>query len=123
VPRVLSYEPHILKETTMKSRMLPVALLSAVVFTAAAFAADSTPAPTAPTAYGWQLMTPQERMEMRTKMRSATTVEEREQLRTQHHALMLERAKDQGVTLPEQPLAMGMGRGCIGGPGMGPRWQ
>jgi hypothetical protein len=70
--------------------------------------------------YGYQLMTPEERNEYRTKMRAAKTAEEREQIRREHHEQMVARAKERGVTLPETPPARGYGRGPgMGGPGMG----
>ena len=65
--------------------------------------------------YGYQLMTEQERIEHRTKMQSLKTMEERNRYRLEHHKLMEQRAREQGVTLPEAPLPRGMG----GGPGMG----
>lgn len=46
--------------------------------------------------YGYQLMTPAERDAYRERMRAARTVEEREQLRLEHHARMQARAKEQG---------------------------
>ena len=67
--------------------------------------------------YGQQLMTQQEMREYRQKMRTATSDEERQQLRLQHHQEMQERAKKNGVTLPDAPPARGMGRGM--GPGSG----
>jgi outer membrane PBP1 activator LpoA protein len=73
--------------------------------------------------YGSQLMTQQERTEHRNKMRAAKTAEEREQIRKEHHALMKERAKAKGITLPDEPPAggmMGQGGGMMGpGGGMG----
>jgi hypothetical protein len=71
--------------------------------------------------YGSQLMTKQERAEHRKKMRSAKTVEAREQVRAEHHERMKERAKARGVTLPDQPPAAGggMGPGPGGGAGKG----
>ena len=60
--------------------------------------------------YGYQMMTPQERNEYRNRMRTATTAEERERIRAEHHAQMVERAKARGLKLPEEPPA-----------GMGPR--
>lgn len=71
--------------------------------------------------YGSQLMTPQERTEHQTKMRSAKTNEEREQIRAQHHKEMQVRAKQQGTTLPDEPPAYGKGGGMGpgGGAGMG----
>jgi len=101
---------------------------------AAAWAADPQPAPEEPAApaapaapeaapeqpFGWQMMTTEERAAHCSAMRSAKTPEEREQLRAQHHALMVARAKQRGMTLPAQPM-MGPGAGCRGlgmGPGM-----
>ncbi|MDD5059346.1 MAG: hypothetical protein PHQ60_15930 [Sideroxydans sp.] len=73
--------------------------------------------------YGSQIMTRQERTAYRNKMRSAKTAEEREQIRTEHHALMQARAKERGVTLPDAPPArgggMGPGNGMMQGGGMG----
>lgn len=69
--------------------------------------------------YGSQLMTEQERNDYRTKMRSAKTDEEREQIRKAHHVEMQARAKARGVTLPDEPPAGGGGMGPGGG-GMGP---
>jgi len=66
--------------------------------------------------YGSQLMTPEERAEYRSKMRSMKTREEREALRREHHEKMQERAKAKGMQLPDMPPA-GMGGGM--GPGMG----
>ena len=65
--------------------------------------------------YGSQLMTQQERMEHRTKMQSMNTMEERERYRMEHHKKMQERAKQQGVTLPDVPLMRNKGRGPGGG--------
>lgn len=72
--------------------------------------------------YGSQLMTQQERLEHRNKLRAAKTAEEREQIRAEHHTRMQERAKEKGVTLPEMPPATGTRKGMGTGPrdGMGP---
>ena len=67
--------------------------------------------------YGWQLMSEQERTEHRTKMQSFNTNEEREQYRLEHHKMMQERAKQQGVSLPEMPQQRG--KGMERGPGAG----
>lgn len=85
-------------------------------------AAGSTPAIAAEEPiFGSQLMTQQERNEHRLQMRSAKTAEEREAVRARHHEQMLERARQQGVTLPETPPPQGAGRGMgPGGRGMGP---
>ena len=70
-----------------------------------------------PPVYGSQLMTEQERQEHQQRMRNAPSDEERQQLRVEHHNRMQERARQQGVTLPEEPPARGMGAGR--GMGMG----
>jgi len=72
--------------------------------------------------YGSQLMTNQERLEYRKKTMNAKTAEERERIRSEHHAMMKERAKSQNITLPEEPPAggTGMGKGMNQGGGMGP---
>ena len=70
--------------------------------------------------YGWQLMTVEERAKHRAKMQSLNTKEEREAYRLEHHKLMQARAKERGITLPEQPMPHGGGgpggRGGGGGP-------
>lgn len=58
--------------------------------------------------YGWELMSEQERKEHRIKMQSLKTEQERERYRMEHHKKMMERAKKEGVTLPE-PSARGKG--------------
>jgi len=69
--------------------------------------------------YGSQLMTREERAEHRAKMRAAKTRDEREQVRKEHHERMKERAKAQGLALPDEPPARGsMGPGS-GGTGQG----
>jgi len=61
---------------------------------------------------GQQLMTPEERIAMREKMRTAATPEERQQLMAANHAEMQKRAAEKGITLPEQPGPYGRaGRG------------
>ena len=74
--------------------------------------------------YGHQLMTEQERSEHRTKMRSFETEQEREAYRQEHHKMMQERAKAQGITLPDEPMprgqGKGMGQGYRSGQGAGP---
>lgn len=73
--------------------------------------------------FGSQLMTDAQRSEFRTHMRSLKTAKEREAYRAEHHKLMQERARAQGITLPENPPAMpqGSGAGPAGGAmGTGP---
>lgn len=69
--------------------------------------------------YGSQMMTQQERSEYRARMRAAKNPEEQQQIRLQHHEAMKVRAKERGVTLPDEPPAGGGGMGPGGG-GMGP---
>ena len=80
-------------------------------------------------AYGWQVMTEQERMEYQQQMRALSTEQERQQFREEHHKAMQERAKERGVTLPDEPIGPGPGGGGMGpggggmGPGGGGRWH
>ncbi len=85
----------------------------AAATTPAAQAASSA-APTR--VYGWQLMTPDERTAYRAKMRSFHTDAERKAFRAEHHKLMVARAKERGVTLPDDPPAR---RGARAGAGLG----
>lgn len=61
--------------------------------------------------FGRQLMTPEEMAAHRARMRTATTAEERARIRAEHHQQMLERARERGVTLPEEPPMRGPGAG------------
>jgi uncharacterized membrane protein YgcG len=74
--------------------------------------------------YGSQLMTEQERADYRARWRAAVNDEERTRLRTEHHERMKDRARERGVTLPEEPPARGAGSGpgprSGGGGGTGP---
>ncbi len=71
--------------------------------------------------YGSSLMTEEERIKHREHMQSAKTEEEREQIRQQHHEKMAKRAKEQGVSLPEDPAMRGKKTGWTDGehPGQG----
>ncbi len=86
------------------------------VFVAAALPVS---AQTDPPVYGRQLMTKQEQMEYQQKMRAAPDAAAREEIRAEHHKAMQERAKQQGITLPDQPPARGGGAGRGMGPGGG----
>lgn len=68
--------------------------------------------------YGSQLMTQEERMQHRAQMRSATTEAEREQIRSEHHERMVMRAKERGVSIPDEMPPRGHKMGT--GKGMGP---
>ena len=71
--------------------------------------------------YGSQMMTVQERNEYRNKMRAAKTAQERERIRAEHHERMKVRAKERGMTLPDEPpVGRGPGMGPGPGGGMGP---
>jgi hypothetical protein len=72
-----------------------------------------------PPIYGGQLMTEQERAEYRSRMRTANSEQEREQIRLEHHAHMQERAAELGIGLPEAPPMIGMGQGMGQGQAMG----
>lgn len=69
--------------------------------------------------YGYQLMTPDERMAHRNAMRSLKTQEQRDAFRMQHHQQMQQRAAERGVKLPDVPLGQGGGMGRAGGMGPG----
>ena len=65
--------------------------------------------------YGSQLMTEQERIEHRNRMRSFKTQQERDAYQLEQHKRMQERAKERGVTLPEEPMMSPGGMGPGGG--------
>jgi hypothetical protein len=116
----------------MLKRPISVSVLAAALAVSAGplFAADQvrdrtqdqTQAQDQERIYGSQLMTQKERNAYRARMRAAKTVEEREKIRNEHHALMQQRAKERGVTLPDMPPAGGgmMRPGGGMGGGMGP---
>ena len=81
--------------------------LTALFTTPQAFAEDDF-------VYGRELMTQQELMQHRQKMRSLQG-EEREAYRKEHHEQMQERAKERGVKIPDEPGAQGKGMGQGGG--------
>jgi hypothetical protein len=88
-----------------------IAAISLILFVPLGFADEPV--------YGYQLMSEQERAEHRAKMRSFQTEQEREAYRKEHHKMMQERAKAQGVTLPDEPMPRGQGKGMGKGQGMG----
>jgi len=49
---------------------------------------------------GWELMSPEERIEHQTRIRGFTTLEECRRYQVSHHQLMEERARLRGVSLP-----------------------
>jgi len=70
--------------------------------------------------FGSQLMSEQERIDYRARWRVARTDDERAKLRSEHHERMKDRARERGVTLPDEPPARGTGMRPGGGVGMGP---
>jgi len=50
---------------------------------------------------GWQLMTPEERIEHQSKIRSFKSYEECRSYQLSHHQLMAERARQRGIELPQ----------------------
>ena len=71
--------------------------------------------------FGSQLMTEKERNEYRDRMRLTKTEQERETIRAEHHERMVARARERGVTLPDDPPARaGQGRAAGVGAGPGP---
>jgi hypothetical protein len=50
--------------------------------------------------YGYELMSPKERVEYMDRIHAAKTFEERDKLRYEHYKLMQDRARSKGVTLP-----------------------
>lgn len=105
----------------MKIRSIALTLLAALVSGGAfAQAGNLPPVSDSDPIYGSQMMTQQERIEHRQKMRAATTLEERERVRAEHHEQMVKRAKERGIVLPDEPPARGgrmMGPGGGYGPG------
>lgn len=83
------------------------------------FAAEQVKTQQKEQVYGSELMTEQEREEHRSKMRTAKTAEEREQFRIEQHERMKERAKERGMTLPDEPPVRGGGMGPGGRMGAG----
>lgn len=69
--------------------------------------------------FGSQMMTEQERIEHRDRMRAARSLEEREAVRAEHHERMVERARERGITLPDEPPPRGSGYGASRGMGPG----
>lgn len=119
---------QVVKRETRMSKKLIVILTGVCLFGAAVTsvnsqeqAAQGQQAQTREQAFGWQLMSDQERQQYQQQMQKMNTEQEREAFRNEHHQMMQERARQQGVTLPDQPGAGGkrMGPGAGKGPGQG----
>lgn len=84
----------------------PLSILLATAFVGGLSIAAAQAAPRGPwvaeqgNTWGWQLMTPQERIEHQNKMRSFKTYEECKAYMEEHHKQMQARAKEKGATLP-----------------------
>ncbi len=91
---------------TLKITILALAVTT--VFTAGSVFAQGRWAADAGNTRGWQLMTPEERVEHQNKMRGFTTYDECKAYQEAHHQAMEARAKEKGVTLP----ATAGGYGC-----------
>jgi hypothetical protein len=104
------------KENVMLKKLMLTSALTAVLALLSVQALAQKPEPI----YGSQLMTEQERSEYRDRMRAAKTIEAREKIREENHRRMSERAKQQGISLPDQPRpGLGKGPGSTGGAGPG----
>ena len=93
----------------MKLNSALAAVLSGAILTTSGLALAAGPwAADQSNTTGWQLMTPAERTEHQTRMRSFQTYEECKTYQQEQHARMETRAKEKGMTMP----AMGAGYGC-----------
>lgn len=83
-----------------------LAACAAVMINALALVPWATPAQAAPwradegNTRGWMLMSPQERIEHQGRVRSFTDYNACEAYRAEHHALMVQRARERGLDLP-----------------------
>jgi hypothetical protein len=69
------------------------------------------------------MMTKEERAEYHARMHAAKTVAERKKVRKEQHDAMVARAKERGITIPDDPTAKGPGMdpgGGMGSSGTGP---
>ena len=87
--------------TTMAAAITAAMMAMAVTLFAAEQPAGAPAGPSEPI-YGYRMMNDQERNEYREKMRGARSADERQVVRDEHHKLMEARARERGVTLPEQ---------------------
>lgn len=99
------------KHNALLSLMAIAALLAPPTSIAAENGQDQKPAQgqVQKKVYGGQLMTNEERMEHRAKLRSLKTREERDAYRLEHHKKMQERAREKGLVLPDEPPIMRKG--------------
>jgi hypothetical protein len=114
-------ERHLISGGNMLKRTLKLvtAALALTLGMGPVFSADPVANTAQEQVYGSQLMTRQERIEYRARLSAASTAEEKARIRSEHHERMMERAKQQGVRLPDNTPAIGGGMGPGGGAGMG----
>ncbi len=93
-----------------RSKMITTLVTTLILTSKLALAADPVSPEEPQQVYGKQLMTEQERSEQRSKMRAATTSEERDQIRKDNQEQMKQRAKEQGVTLIDKKQNKQMGK-------------
>jgi hypothetical protein len=109
----------------MKCTLINSAVIAALFSTVASItiAADKdwnlSNQPSQDQVYGSQLMTQQEHDNYRDLMHAAKTGQERDFVRQAHYKQMKVRAKQQGVTLPDESPAQGMAPGMGFGSGIG----
>jgi len=97
---------------TRRELLLVLAALPAATLTASAALAQQSDDTFGQ--YGRRFLTAQERERFHLEMQNAATEEERERIRERHRDIIRERARQQGVTLPEN-----FGGGAMSGQGMG----
>lgn len=102
-----------------KKTILSVLTSALLVSSGVALAADVADQADTQQTTGRQLMTPEAQNEQRTKMRNATSAEERKEIRKAHHEKMKETAKEKAVTIPDNPPTRGQGGGMGAGQGRG----
>lgn len=86
------------------SRLAEFALFVALILQSNIAAAGPWRA-TESNSYGWQFMTPKERVEHQRRMRSFSSYEECKAYQAEHHASMAERARQSGVALTPKAQA------------------
>ncbi len=84
----------------MKQQVLKSVLTAIALLLAAEAGARGPWRASAENTRGWQLMTPEERIEHQSRVRGFTTLEECRAYQRGHHKLMEDRARERGVAVP-----------------------
>ncbi len=84
----------------MNQRILPLALAALSITLAGSALARGTWRASEQNTSGWYFMTPEERIEHQTRIRSFKTYDECRAYQVEHHKLMEARAREQGRPLP-----------------------